>query len=174
MEALKRRVTDNSQHSERYFWSALAMLGLIFVSLVFSGCSSTATRQSAISGESEASAEIQDCRKDERLGIKFGSVHLSAAGNMLDLRYRVVDPLKAAPLFDRKVRPYLLDESSGAAFGVPDSPKLGQLRSTRRNSDAVTDRDYHVLFANPGHLLHAGQKVSLVIGDIRVENLVVR
>lgn len=174
MEALKRRITDDSQRSERCFWSAQAFLGFIFVSLVFSGCSSTATRQSAISGEREASAEIQDCRKDERLGIKFSSVRLSAAGNMLDLRYRVVDPLKAAPLFDRKVRPYLLDESSGAAFGVPDSPKLGQLRSTRRNSDAVTDRDYHILFANPGHLLQAGQKVSLVIGDIRVENLVVR
>lgn len=173
MEALKRRAED-LPHSERGFWSLLAILGFIFVALVFSGCSSTATRQSAISGESEASAEIQDCRKDERLGIKFGSVHLSAAGNMLDLRYRVFDPLKAAPLFDRKVRPYLLDESSGAAFGVPDSPKLGQLRSTRRNNDAVTDRDYHILFANPGHLLQSGQKVSLVIGDIRVENLMVR
>ncbi len=173
MDALNRRMTDDGR-SEWGFWSLVAALCIVFTALVFSGCSSTTARQNTLSGDNDASEEIMDCRRDERLGVEFGAVHLSAAGNMLDLRYRVVDPVRAAPLFDRKVRPYLLDESSGAAFGVPDSPKLGQLRTTRRNSDAAADRNYHVLFANPGQLLKAGQKVSLVIGDIRVENLVVR
>ncbi|MBZ0106432.1 MAG: hypothetical protein K8H84_12480 [Sulfuricella denitrificans] len=175
MDVLKRRASDGEQESDSDFWSMVAILGCFFVLLVFSGCSSTAARQNTLYGTSEASSEeLTDCRRDEQLGIEFGAVHLAAAGNMLDFRYRVVDPLKAAPLFDRKVRPYLLDEASGAAFGVPDSPKLGQLRTTRRNSDAMTDRNYHVLFANPGHWLQAGQMVSLVIGDIKVENLVVR
>jgi hypothetical protein len=174
METLKNRITDGSQDSETGFWSVLAILALIFVALVFSGCSSTAARQESISGSSAELDEFQDCQNVDSLGIRIGGMNLSAAGSMLDFRYRVIDPARAAPLFDRKVRPYLLDESSGAAFGVPDTPKLGQLRTTRRNSDAATGKDYHILFANPGHLLQAGQKVSLVIGDIRVENLVVR
>ncbi len=174
MEALKKRITDGGQHADLGFWSLVTALCIIFVALVFSGCSSTAARQDTVSGASAEPEKFEDCRNVDSLGIRIGGMNLSAAGSMLDFRYRVVDPARAAPLFDRKIRPYLLEESSGAAFGVPDTPKLGQLRTTRRNSDAVTGKDYHILFANPGHLLKTGQKVSLVIGDIRVENLVVR
>lgn len=169
MNLLKNRITNEDKDSEPVFWSMLALLCVLFSVLVFSGCSSTAARQGAFSG-----ADAEDCTNIESLGIRINGVHLSAAGNMLDFRYRVVDAAKAAPLFDRKIRPYLLDESSGAAFGVPESPKLGQMRTTRRNSDAAEERDYHILFANPGHVLRAGQKVSLVVGDTKLENLQVR
>ncbi len=111
---------------------------------------------------------------EARLGIRVEGLHLAAAGNMLAFRYRVLDPQKAAPLFDRHLHPYLLDEATGAAFAVPDSPKVGQLRTTRRNSDAQADRAYHMLFANPGHFLQAGQKVSLVIGEMKLKDLVVQ
>lgn len=174
MEPLKKNVTDDGQPFETGYWVLLSIMCLIVLLLVLPGCSSTDARQEAVYGANIEGEASQGWRNVDSLGIRIGGMNLSAAGSMLDFRYRVVDPARAAPLFDRKVRPYLLDESSGAAFGVPDAPKLGQLRTTRRNSDAVTGKDYHILFANPGHLLQAGQKVSLVIGDIRVENLVVR
>lgn len=157
---------------ESAFGILALMLYLFFVLLVMSGC---ATTKGTVSGKDGADAITRptNCKAGERLGIRVEALRLSAAGNMLDFRYRVNDPEKAAPLFDRKIRPYLLDESNGAAFGVPESPKVGQLRSTRRNSDAQTDRDYHILFANPGHMLQAGQKVSLVIGELKLENLVI-
>ncbi|MFA7316465.1 MAG: hypothetical protein WC029_02750 [Sulfuricella sp.] len=169
MNLLKNRITNEDKDSEPVFWSMLALLCVIFAVLVFSGCSSTAARQGAVSG-----ADAEDCTHIESLGIRINGVHLSAAGSMLDFRYRVVDAAKAAPLFERKIRPYLLDESSGAAFGVPESPKLGQMRTTRRDSAAAEERDYHILFANPGHVLRPGQKVSLVIGDTKLENLLIR
>jgi hypothetical protein len=106
------------------------------------------------------------------LGIRMEGLRLSAAGYMLDFRYRVIDPARAAPLLDRKIRPYLLDEASGAQLGVPDTAKLGQLRTTGRNK-VVTDQDYFILFANPGRFVQAGSKMTLVMGDLRIEDITV-
>ena len=124
-----------------------------------------------------AAPAIPDAEKlaqqaEERLGVKIRGVRLSAAGFMLDLRYRVLDAAKAAPLLDRKVQPYLQD-SRGARLGVPASPKVGQLRSTRRGGEILMDRDYSMLFGNPGRYLKPGSKITLVVGEQKLENLIV-
>jgi hypothetical protein len=106
------------------------------------------------------------------LGISKQGLRLSSAGYILDFRYRVTDPARAAVLMDRKIRPYLLDEASGAQLAVPDTAKLGQLRTSGRNK-VVTGQDYFILFANPGRFVQSGNKMTLVMGDLRIENLVV-
>jgi len=77
---------------------------------------------------------------------------------------------KAAPLFDRSVRPYLIDQKTGAKFIVPDPPKVGSLR-VRGNPKA--DTNYFVFFANPGGYVKPGSKVTVVIGDFQAKDLVV-
>jgi hypothetical protein len=109
---------------------------------------------------------------EEKLGIKIVGLRRSSAGYMIDFRYRVLDPAKAASLLDRKIKPYLLDEASGAQLGVPDAPKVGQLRPTSRNN-VIPGRNYYILFANPGRYLNAGSKVTLVAGDVRIGDLTV-
>jgi hypothetical protein len=104
-------------------------------------------------------------------GVRVEAVRLSAAGNFLDLRYRVLDREKARPIFERKARPILLD-SSGAQLGVPNTPKLGQLRTTGARN-VKEDRTYSMLFANPGRYVERGAKLTLVIGDARFDGLVV-
>jgi hypothetical protein len=108
----------------------------------------------------------------DSLGIEVRGLHLSAGGYMLDFRYRVLDPEKAAPLLDRKVQPYLIDSASGATLMVPGAPKVGSLRTTSRNK-VVAGRSYYMLFANPGRYLQAGSKVTLVAGDARISDLTV-
>ncbi|MFA5352827.1 MAG: hypothetical protein WC291_01225 [Thermodesulfovibrionales bacterium] len=90
---------------------------------------------------------------------------------MLDFRYRVIDPVKAAPLFNRKERTYLLDQATGAKFLVPSAPKVGALRTTR---PPQADRNYFALFANPGGFVKKGNKVTVVIGDFKAEDLIVQ
>lgn len=102
-------------------------------------------------------------------GVKVLGLKLSGGGFMLDFRYRVTDADKARPLFDKKVKPYLVDQATGTRLLVPNSPKLGALRQTPKNP--VPDKNYFVLFANPGQIVKAGNKVAVVIGDFRVENL---
>ena len=108
----------------------------------------------------------------ESLGVAVESLRLSAAGYMLDLRYRVLDADRARPLFERTARPILLEEETGAQFAVPTTPKLGQLRSTRVQN-VKPGRAYSMIFANPGRIVQPGTRMVLAVGDSRVEGLVV-
>jgi len=99
-------------------------------------------------------------------------ISTSAAGYMLDFRYRVLDPEKAVPLFDRKFKPYLIDQATGAKLLVPAPPKVGPLRQTTRAPEA--GRVYFMIFANPGRMITAGNKVTVVIGEFRAEDLIVQ
>jgi hypothetical protein len=101
-------------------------------------------------------------------GVEVLGIHTSAAGYLLDFRYRVVDPVKAAPILDRSVKPFVVAESSGLHLGVPSPPKVGSLRNTGRPE---AGRSYFVLFGNPGKLVKPGELVTVVVGDFKVENL---
>ena len=107
---------------------------------------------------------------EEKWGVQIVSLRQTAAGQMLDFRYRVVNAEKAAPLFDRKYQPYLFDKVSGKSLAVPNMAKIGALRSS---SMPQTGRTYWMFFGNPG-VVKPGGKVSVVIGDFRAEDLLVQ
>lgn len=111
----------------------------------------------------------------ERIKKKWGvgefRVRQTSAGYMLDVRYRVYDKDKAKPLFDRKVRPFAIAEESGIKYGVPASPKVGFLRQAPQH--VKENRQYFFMIANPGRGLKTGDKLTLVIGDFRIEHLTV-
>ncbi|OGW35268.1 MAG: hypothetical protein A2010_06865 [Nitrospirae bacterium GWD2_57_9] len=103
-------------------------------------------------------------------GVRMVSLRQSAEGYLLDFRYHVIDPDKASPLFDRSQKPYLLDQATGAKFLVPESPKVGALRTTRPPQKG---KNYFIIFANPDRYVKKGSKVSVVIGEFKAENIVV-
>jgi hypothetical protein len=107
----------------------------------------------------------------EEWGIEIVAVRLSAGSYILDFRYRIVDTGKAAPLLDRNVHPYLIDQNSGSRMYVPVSSKLGPMRQTPKNP--VAGKTYFIFFANAGGTVQPGDKVTVVIGDFRAEDLVV-
>lgn len=108
---------------------------------------------------------------DAALGVRIEGVRLSAAGYLLDLRYRVVDPGKAGALFERRARPVLLDPATGLMLGVPVAPKLGQLRPVGRQ--VKVGRTYSMLFANPGRAVARGTRLALLLGEARIDGLAV-
>lgn len=138
---------------------AVAAAGL----LVLAGCAGHRSSAAVTGGRG---------RVEEAAGIRVEALRLSAAGTMLDFRYRVIDPVRAAGLLDGRQRPYLLD-GRGARMGVPETPILGSLRQTARNGKVSPDHTYFVLFANPGRFLRPGDQVTLVVGDARVTDLTV-
>lgn len=107
-------------------------------------------------------------------GIHVEGLRLSAAGSMLDFRYRVTDASKAAAMLDGRIQPYLLDTAHGAKLGVPDTPVLGRIRQTSRNNKILTDRTYFIMFGNPGKALQSGDKVTLLLGQVTVTELTVQ
>jgi hypothetical protein len=108
---------------------------------------------------------------EKQWGIQLQGIRLSAAGNLLDFRYRVLDADKAQALVDKKSQPYMLDLTRGSRMSVPSTPTIGSLRQT--SIKPLINRSYFTLFANPGAQIKAGDKVTVVIGDFRAEDLIV-
>lgn len=144
-----------------------AFLLFLLASMIVMMCASGQVDAAEKSGKQDLHSELKD-----KLGIEIVGLRRSAAGYMLDFRYRLIDPAKASQLLDRKIQPYLLDEATGAQLSVPDAPKVGQLRPTSRNN-VIPGRNYYILFANPGRYLLAGSQVTLIAGDIRINHLTV-
>lgn len=103
-------------------------------------------------------------------GVEIQFLRETAAGYMLEFRYKVLDPVKAAALFVRKTKPVLTHVRTGKQLTVPAPAKTGALR----NSDTpLADHTYWMFFANPNRLVKPGDRVNLQIGDFAVEGLVV-
>lgn len=107
----------------------------------------------------------------ERWGVEVMGARLAARGYMIDFRFRVLDSDKALPLFDSKTQPYLLREGSEIKLPVPVGQKVGAFRPTNRGKNITGDKDYYMMFANPDAYVKPGDKVSVVIGDFRVDRL---
>ena len=145
----------------------LAMAALLAGSVLqLVACASPVANDKASLASSSLAAEVET-----KLGIHVAGLHLSAHGYVIDLRYRVLDPEKAAPLLDGKKKVYLLDEEHSAKLGVPESPVIGGMRQTSRNHVIYTDRDYFILFVNPGHAVRTGDTLKLAVDNRTVAEL---
>lgn len=107
----------------------------------------------------------------EKWGIELVAMRSTAVGYMIDFRYRVHDAKKAAPLFKRQTKPYLIHQSSGKALAVPNTAKLGSLRTSNTPQNG---RTYWMFFGNQRGLIHKGDKVTVAIGDFRVTDIEVK
>jgi len=140
-----------------------AGLFLIIIGLQLPGCTQTPAAPAA--KESRQAADIEN-----KWGIQILGIRKTAAGHMLDFRYKVTDANKAAPLFVRASKPYLIDQSSGKSLVVPNMAKVGPLRTSNPPKEG---RTYWMFFGNPG-LVKPGDKVTVVIGDFKVEDMTVQ
>lgn len=100
---------------------------------------------------------------DARFGVRLETLRVSAAGTMLDLRYRVTDPARAKRIIHRAMEPYVR-EPQGGVLTVPRMAKVGALRQAPAALEA--DRVYFILFANPGRRVKPGDRVEVVIGEL--------
>jgi hypothetical protein len=151
------------------------LLAGLYALLLLSGCQTlgnTASQANSVpSAEVAVQPEVDNARIIEDLGIEVVAIRTTAAGSMLDFRFKVLDKEKAMPFFLKELQPHLIDKRTGAVLEVPVPAKGGPMRPTSRDPrEGIT---YFMLFANPGSFIKAGNQVAIVIGDIRVDNLVV-
>lgn len=149
----------------------LLVIGI--VSLVAAGCASN----NKVENEQELSAtsateEYSGNRKvEDEYGIRIESIQLTAANYMLHFNYKIIDAEKAKYLMDRKIKPYIIVERTGSQLQVPVTAKLGALRGSPKFPKE--GKKYWMFFANPGMFVKSGEKVSVVIGDFKVEHITV-
>jgi hypothetical protein len=102
------------------------------------------------------------------LGVDELKVRRTNAGNLIRFSYRVVDPDKARPLGDRQVAPRLIGHTSHAMLQVPVMDKVGPLRQAARPE---TGKEYWMVFSNKGDVVKVGERVSVIVGKLRVDGL---
>jgi len=103
-------------------------------------------------------------------GIDAPSVKWAESGEMIRFSWRVVDPERAGVLNDKKIEPSLIDPKAGVSLVVPAMEKIGQLR---QSAPPEAGKSYWMVFSNKGRLVKRGDRVDVVIGPFRAENLVV-
>lgn len=154
-----------------------ALPAVLIYLLLFSACSSTTAvvEQEGEKLESTMAGQQQEMKTapwlKEKWGIEITSLAMTAGGHMVDFRFRVLDSTKAATLFAPENKPYLIDQASQKVFSVPVMAKVGPLRTAEPPKQ---DRIYWMFFGTVPGEVKTGSKVTVVIGDFRVENMVVQ
>ncbi|WP_214316751.1 hypothetical protein [Nonomuraea sediminis] len=101
-----------------------------------------------------------------RVGVRLVRLSVSGAGGLLDLRFQVTDPAKAASVHDPATPPVIIDEASGLVVSklYMNHAHSGDLKA------AIT---YYLVFENSGNWVHSGSRVTVLLGDAQVEHVVV-
>jgi hypothetical protein len=104
-------------------------------------------------------------------GVEVIGVEPMSSGYMLGFRYRILDAEKAKLLHDRKARAYLIDDKTGTRLAVPALENIGELRT---GAAPQADRNYYMVFGNPGRLVRPGDHVTIVIGELQIGGIIVK
>lgn len=102
----------------------------------------------------------------QRSGVRIVRVAVSGGGGLIDVRYQVVDPEKAAAVHAAGTPPAVVDERSGLVLRdlYMNHAHNGPLKA------AVT---YYLVFENPGGWIRRGSTVAILLGDAQVDHVVV-
>lgn len=101
-------------------------------------------------------------------GLEVLWVAESGDGGILDLRYRVVDERRASAHDDHQSVPAIIDLESGEALTRQWMGHAHPVDSYR------PDRNYWMLFLNPGELVERGDRVAVRLGRARLTGVRVR
>ena len=111
-------------------------------------------------GNMPLSAEIED-----KYGVRFNFLAVTAKGGMVELRYRVVDEGKAANFGHyTETAPMLIAEDTGK---VVDVTIMGL-----HNHRVEPGRTYYVLYRNTDSAIESHRPVTIAIGDQKLEHVV--
>lgn len=163
-----------------WFRSA-AWSGLLGVALCGCGAGSEARREdggaahptAAVTGPAAAAGAEERAVGAEALGIEPVWATLTARGQMLDLRYRVVDAEKAKFILRRTTTKIgLVNQMSGRGVGVFQG--IGKLSRLKQSTYAPeVGRIYSMIFVNAG-VFQPGDLATLKVEDFEVRDIPVQ
>lgn len=100
----------------------------------------------------------------DRLGIRITQVAVTGEGGLIDLRYQIIDPNKAAALHDADTPPAVVDEETGA---VANDLFMNHAHS----GPYAFGETYYLIFDNPGNLIQRGGYVSVLLANTEVDHV---
>ncbi|WP_323095585.1 hypothetical protein [Intrasporangium sp. YIM S08009] len=101
-------------------------------------------------------------------GVNLSLLGVTAQGGMIEFRYQVVDPDKASLLLHQDDRrPILVAEDTGATLVMLSRPH-------NHKADLKLGGTYFFMMANTQNAVRDGTKVTVIVGDVRLEHVVAR
>jgi len=152
-------------------YAAGASVTVLVMTLVFSFLAARSDEREARKPAATAPAQwqrpvVSEAGLAERSGVRIQHVALSGGGGLLDLRFQVVDPDKAAAVHDLATPAAVVDETTGLVVNQ-------LLMGHSHTAPFKTGVTYYLVFENPGNLVQRGSDVSVLLGNAQVEHVVV-
>lgn len=111
------------------------------------------------SGFTERQASMQEL--EDLYGIRITLIGVTAAGGMVDFRFRVLDADKAERLFSsHHGMPVLVPVGSETRIAVPNGS---------HSMNFENGKVYYLLFGNPGGVVRPGRQVQVSLGGLVLE-----
>ncbi|MCB9423085.1 MAG: hypothetical protein H6667_25015 [Ardenticatenaceae bacterium] len=104
---------------------------------------------------------------EDQYGIHITMLAMTAGGGVIDFRFQIVDPEKAnnymhGPYEDL---PALVVEHNGTRIDP---------RPHTHHVNYEFGRTYYALYRNPGGVVKAGTRVTIILGNLQLKHIVVR
>ena len=101
-------------------------------------------------------------------GLRFQRATLAMQGGLVDVRFTILDTLRAEPVIGHTARQRvkLVDERTGTV--------LDTRTMTPGDANLLAGEGYYMLFRNSGGLIRAGSRIAIAVGDVRLPGVVVR
>jgi hypothetical protein len=139
---------------------ALALGALLLLVSVLAGWRIFAAEPEWIAGTMPTSSEIE-----EKFGVRFSLLAVTADGGMVELRYRILDEGRAANFGHySETAPMLIAEDTGE---IVDVTIMGL-----HNHRVEPGRQYYVLYRNTAGAIESGRPVTIALGDLELEHAV--
>lgn len=97
---------------------------------------------------------------ESRHGIQIAQITLTAAGGLVDVRFKVLDAAK--------VRKLLADPANVPTLKVGDNPPLAAPHHALRGAKYGDGLIFYILFPNARNAIKTGVEVTVAMGDVRL------
>ena len=105
---------------------------------------------------------------ERKWGIREVTVRRTASGAIIDVRYRITDGKKAEAFLNPRNVLRLIHQDTGREMPIAQG-KLGKMRQVP--ADPGANRVYFSLFSNQGGLVKSKDRVTLLMGEVKIEDL---
>jgi hypothetical protein len=101
-------------------------------------------------------------------GLRFQRATLAMQGGLVDVRFTILDTVRAEPVIGHlsRERVKLVDSATGTV--------LDTRTMTPGDSNLLDGEGYYMLFRNSGGIIHRGSKIAITIGKYELPGVIVR
>ena len=110
---------------------------------------------------------LSEAAFEEATGVRVTLVAVTGQGGLIDFRYQVIDPDKAAIVHDPEKPPTIVDETTGQTF---DKLWMQHGHSGELDPGAT----YYLILVNPNGGVKSSDLVSILVGNFRLEHVRVK